>query len=205
MRQELILCTTCLEQKLPSEFYVDKRRNIPIRKCKKCVYEHTKQWRLDNAQKTRDIKKNWYNKNIVRERARIRIWRKNNPDKAAKSRKRGSEKYLSTARGCLCNRMRARLRRAIGDKKNGREWESLVGYSASDLCKHLESLFVDGMTWEKLLSGEIHIDHKIPVTFFKFQSTNDVEFKMCWRLENLQPLWAKDNHIKSNKIMKVAV
>ena len=36
-------------------------------------------------------------------------------------------------------------------------------------------------------------NHIIPQSFFEFQSTDDVEFRMCWRLENLQPLWAFDN------------
>jgi len=29
---------------------------------------------------------------------------------------------------------------------------------------------------------------------------NDTEFKYCWSLHNLQPLWEKDNLEKSDKI-----
>ena len=33
-----------------------------------------------------------------------------------------------------------------------------------------------------------------------FKDTNDTEFKYCWSLCNLQPLWAKDNLSKNNKV-----
>lgn len=29
---------------------------------------------------------------------------------------------------------------------------------------------------------------------------DDLEFKLCWSLNNLQPLWASNNHKKSNKV-----
>ena len=87
---------------------------------------------------------------------------------------------------------------ALGKKKHSRHWERLVGYTNKQLMAHLESQFTDGMTWENY--GKWHIDHIIPISFFQYISTEDVEFKMCWRLENLQPLWAKDNLRKSNKL-----
>ena len=53
------------------------------------------------------------------------------------------------------------------------------------------------MTWYN--HGDWHVDHVIPLSFFKYDSTDDVEFKFCWSLENLQPLWAEDNISKSDK------
>ena len=91
---------------------------------------------------------------------------------------------------------------SIGLSKRGNRWWELVGYKTDALKKHLESQFVNGMSWDNY--GKWHIDHIIPQDFFVFNSVNDVEFKMCWRLENLQPLWASDNIRKSNKIKAVA-
>ena len=54
------------------------------------------------------------------------------------------------------------------------------------------------MTWDKFLNGEIHIDHKIPCSYFDL--SNYEEQKKCFNYKNLQPLWAIDNIIKSNKI-----
>ena len=55
------------------------------------------------------------------------------------------------------------------------------------------------MTWGNY--GKWHVDHIIPQAFFKYTSTDDVEFKYCWSLNNLQPLWAKDNIKKKDKIL----
>ena len=82
--------------------------------------------------------------------------------------------------------------------KNKRHWEDIVGYTVQELKEHLEKLFQQGMNWNNY--GEWHIDHIIPQSFFKYNSINDVEFKYCWSLHNLQPLWAEDNLIKADKI-----
>ena len=63
---------------------------------------------------------------------------------------------------------------------------------------HIEKQFKDGMMWENY--GEWQIDHIIPKSFFKYKSISDVEFKMCWRLENLQPLWREENLSKKNNL-----
>jgi hypothetical protein len=54
------------------------------------------------------------------------------------------------------------------------------------------------MSWDNY--GKWHIDHKIPVTAFNFERVDDVDFKRCWSLKNLQPLWALDNIVKGNKV-----
>lgn len=98
----------------------------------------------------------------------------------------------------LNERMGAMMRIALKDKKNGRHWESLVGYSLQDLMKHLEKLFAPGMTWDNI--REWHIDHIIPMSAFNFELPEHNDFKKCWALKNLQPLWAKDNLSKHAKL-----
>lgn len=46
-----------------------------------------------------------------------------------------------------------------------------------------------------------HIDHKLPVASFNFDSPEHLDFKKCWALENLQPLWAKENISKGAKVV----
>jgi len=54
------------------------------------------------------------------------------------------------------------------------------------------------MSWSNY--GKWHIDHIIPLDFFKVSDPGDPKFKAAWGLENLQPLWAVDNMKKSNKL-----
>ena len=96
--------------------------------------------------------------------------------------------------------IRKRLCESLHGIKNGRHWEDLVGYTVSELKNHLEKKFKKGMTWENY--GQWHIDHKIPMSVFNYQRPEDIDFKKCWALENLQPLWRIENIKKSNKLTR---
>lgn len=112
----------------------------------------------------------------------------------------------STPQAKLKNRVRLRslissgIRRGLKHKRTGGNWEKYVGYTLDDLIKHLESKFKPGMHWGNI--GQWHIDHILPISAFNFNSVNDPEFKKCWALSNLQPLWARENlrkHAKYNQ------
>lgn len=88
-------------------------------------------------------------------------------------------------------RIRVAVRRGLIAGKGGRKWESLVGYTISDLMTHLERQFAKGMTWDN--RSEWHIDHIQPLASFKFDSPEDSEFRAAWALTNLRPIWAEEN------------
>lgn len=90
------------------------------------------------------------------------------------------------------------IRKSLKGNKKGVHWEGLVGYTIEKLKKYLERQFVNGMSW--LNYGKWHIDHKIPISVFNFTDPKHSDFKRCWALKNLQPLWAHDNSVKHNKI-----
>ncbi len=94
--------------------------------------------------------------------------------------------------------MGAMIYLALKEKKNGYKWEDLVGYTCEDLMTRLESQFKEGMSWDN--KGKWHIDHIIPRSHFHFNSPEDTEFKECWAISNLQPLWEKDNLTKSTRV-----
>jgi hypothetical protein len=79
------------------------------------------------------------------------------------------------------------------DKRTEFNWEELVGFTLDDLKRHIEMKFTDGMTWDEFMKGKIHIDHIIPRAKLRFTSYDQDNFKKCWSLQNLQPLWAKEN------------
>lgn len=75
---------------------------------------------------------------------------------------------------------------------------SLLGYTPKELIEHLEKKLIEGMTFNNY--GKVwHIDHIKPESWFNYTNTNDEEFKKCWSLNNLQPLFAKDNFSKGNR------
>ncbi len=96
-------------------------------------------------------------------------------------------------------RMRALLRSVLvrkGIKKTSKTY-TLLGYTGEELIQHLESQFTNGMSWDNM--NEWHIDHIRPVASFNYDSTDHPDFKKCWALNNLQPLWATDNIRKGDK------
>jgi hypothetical protein len=90
------------------------------------------------------------------------------------------------------------MRAALYGRKGGRPWESLLGYTLTDLVAHLEARFQPGMAWENY--GQWHIDHIRPVASFDFMTPDDPAFGECWALANLQPLWAVDNLRKGARV-----
>ena len=97
-------------------------------------------------------------------------------------------------------RVSSGVRQSLGRTRLGTSWINLLPYSVLDLKVHLESLFAEGMTWGRLLADEIEIDHVIPVSFFNPATADCIEFRMCWSLKNLQPLWRADNRAKSDSL-----
>ena len=99
----------------------------------------------------------------------------------------------------LNNNIRGRLRASLkckGITKRNHTY-SLVDFTRDELKEHLESQFTDGMSWDNM--SEWHIDHIRPVSSFNYDSTEHPDFKKCWALNNLQPLWAEDNLRKNDK------
>jgi hypothetical protein len=154
---------------------------------------------------------------VCKKREQERRWAQDNPLKAIEKRKRYRETHKeekatyfrdrrrNDVKFSLNNRISRRMNAALksrGGSKMRQHWESLAGYSVESLLLHIQSKLTKGMTMEDVLNGKVHIDHKIPVAAFNFESTRDLDFKRCFALENLQPLWAIDNIRKKDRLDK---
>lgn len=177
--------------------------------CKACISIKCKKYHLKNKEKRADYcKKNVEKIRIQRAAYREKnkekiskatlLWQRNNPDKVRASQRKSAKRYLSTPKGHLSNNISRSIGKALKGNKAGRHWESFVSYTLDDLKKHLEKQFTEGMTWENY--GEWHLDHKVPKSVFNFTKPEHRDFKRCWALKNLQPMWARENKIKSNKL-----
>lgn len=192
--------------------YIERQKQYR-RKNRDAVRERAKKWRKANSDKCYGYTKKWVEKNKDVVAKRKREYRLKNKDKIAEYERR---RYLENRKKLnrqswkrVCKNPTIKLARCVsrsirmslirsGGKKNGYKWETLVGYSLNDLMQHLESQFKEGMSWNN--RGEWHIDHVKPVSLFDFKTPYDSEFKECWSLDNLQPLWAEENQRKYNKI-----
>jgi hypothetical protein len=203
-------CNRCGKEKRLELFGNDKRgKDGKVSICRKCDSERGCQWAKNNPQKSRDRSKRWATKNIEKHREHtrkyikchpdyLRKWRNENPGKAKKSNKYHNDKKLKTARGRILNRISCAIRRSIRENKAGRHWESLAGYTLDQLKDHLEKQFTPEMSWGKF--HQIHIDHKIPLSAFNFSKPEDIDFKRAWALENLRPMWSRENLSKGAKL-----
>ena len=135
-------------------------------------------------------------------RAKETAWRKANPAKIKIYQQRSNAKTRSSARGQLSAKMSSRMCRSLQGKKKNTRWLTLVDFTLAQLKLHIEKQFTEGMSWELYIQGKIHIDHKIPISAFNFQTPEDIDFKKCWCLKNLHPMWAKENQSKNAKVVR---
>lgn len=126
---------------------------------------------------------------------RNKLWKKKNPDQVKINRRKYEQNPWVKIRQRLRRRILYALRVARVQKRNSTL--ELTGCSAQELQKYIASKFQPGMTWDALMRGQIHIDHIRPCS--SFDLTNLEQQKKCFHYTNLQPLWAKDNIMKSNK------
>ena len=176
-------------QSIPKEIKKSNRRKHYLKNIEK-ISEQNKKWKEDNKES-------------------IKVWRENNLDKIKGYREKYSKSesckehrknwYISIKkrnphvlawRTILNNTLKR-----FGKKKED-ETIKLLGYSAIELKEYIESLFVEGMSWDNY--GEWHIDHMKPVSSYD----SDTPVEVVNTLENLQPLWAFDNLSKGNKYKK---
>ena len=83
--------------------------------------------------------------------------------------------------------------------EKNKHYFDILKYTPEELISHLEKQFTDSMTWENY--GEWHVDHRMPISSFFFESVDDDSFMKCWSLDNLQPMWGKENITKGDKII----
>lgn len=144
--------------------------------------------------------KSWVSRNPEKVRAYKKKYRETHPETMKAIYNRRAKKILSTVEGKLNNIMRMTIKYSLDGNKNNVAWHSLVPYTTEELKTHLESQFKEGMNWDNHTKFGWHIDHVRPITSFNITSPEDDEFKKCWSLENLQPLWWHENLKKQNKI-----
>jgi len=155
-----------------------------------------KAYREDNKEKIKIKQKIWRDANKETRKVKRKIYRETNKNKIKVYNK---SKYKNDIQYKLSRNLRGRLYKSInGNFKVGSAVRDL-GCSVEQLKQHLESKFLPGMSWDNWAHDGWHIDHIKPLDSFDLTDRNQL-LEAC-HYTNLQPLWAKDNLVKSNKLI----
>jgi hypothetical protein len=184
-----------------SEYYIKNKEKI-LDKCAQYYVDNSdriksnvKKYRHNNPEKHKAsrIKYAENNKEIIS--VKKALYKKNNRIKlnqAERARKANNPTYKIA---CL---LRSRVNEILESKTKVDSTIGLLGCSVSHFVKYLESKFQSGMSWSNHSLFGWHIDHIIPCT--KFDLSDPGQQRKCFHFSNMQPLWAKDNLRKNNKI-----
>lgn len=166
-----------------------KEKNKEYReKNKDKLKEYTQRWYKDNA----DKRKAYREENKDRQREWARLYQKKN---RVKINKWYVEKRKNDPLAKLRHNMRSLVYHAFYDNGYSKKTKSakIIGCSFKELKKHLESQFLNNMSWENY--GDWHVDHILPLNSAK----NENEIIALNHFKNLQPMWGKENQSKGDK------
>ena len=89
--------------------------------------------------------------------------------------------------------------RATGRRVGKQGVTEFLGCTLEEYKEYLESKFQQGMTWDNHTVDGWHIDHILPLNESDTILTEEEKIKRV-HYTNTQPLWAKDNIKKGNKL-----
>ena len=177
--------------------------------------DYQKKWQEENKDKTRKYQQKYYKKNKVTRLVKSKEWRMNNIEKSRLSKKKWREKnkdrinklwmdryydrYRNDQQFKLSKNLRNRINKILLGINKSSDTLSLLGVkSVNEIKEYIELKFEKGMSWNNYNFETWHIDHIKPL--HSFDLTKKEEQKKAFHYTNLQPLWAKDNLIKGSRV-----
>ena len=209
------VCRLCNKAKNNLDFYKDAREKDGLNsRCKGCFSEvmrnsrrkhlkkrkiYEKAYKFPNEEKIKKSNKIWLIKNKERQCLLHKKWIADNKEYI----KKYSKKYIQKRRKNnihfkIKDVISKRIRRAITWGQKTVSSLDLLGCSLEKAKRHIESKFQSNMTWDNHGLYGWHIDHIKPCASFDLSNLD--EQKVCFHYTNLQPLWAKDNIVKSDNL-----
>jgi hypothetical protein len=160
--------------------------------------QQQKQYYQTNREKHKQQMKDWYLLNRERANAKSKQWQSLNKNRMRLNAAEYSYKRLKKDINYkLIKILRTRLYNALKNSQKKGSAVKDLGCTIQELKVYLESKFLPGMSWENYGLHGWHIDHIVPLSRFNLEDAEQLK-KAC-HYTNLQPLWAEDNLVKSNK------
>lgn len=192
-------CKQCIK-KDTTKYYLDNKESILSRKNKEEERKRSAKFYKENKSEIlKKMSESYFNdRNKFIERGK-KHYEKNKSNILERQKNQKREKRRLDPKMRTIDNLRRRTNSAMKEKgwaKSSRTRE-ILGIDYCGLISYIESKLTEEMTMDKL-GKEIHIDHIVPLDS---ATTEEELIKLC-HYTNLQPLWAKDNLTKSNKIIK---
>ena len=186
---DYLKCSSCKILKQKTEFNPSTNDRGYRYYCKECE----KNKREAKKDKQKIYNKNWYEKNKDKALSKNREYQKSNKDVRNALQRKNIKTNINFK---LKMNLRSRLRQAIKTNQKSGSAVSDLGCSIEELKLHIESKFLEGMTWENWSRDGWHIDHIKPLSSFDLADRQQL-LEAC-HYTNLQPLWAIDNYRKGS-------
>lgn len=199
------ICKKCYMKEFNKKHYEKNKEKIKKQTNKYYYDNHEERKRQKNEyQKTSETYKNYQKKYFNENRDELI---KTNNERYHKNKKKYFVKWYENKKQKLKTNIEfklkeilsSRMRMAIMNHKGKKDTSSieLLGADIQTVRNHLEKQFLEGMSWDNHSIIGWHIDHIKPCD--SFDLTDVEEQKKCFHYTNLQPLWYKDNILKSNQ------
>lgn len=191
-------CSKCGLEKSLTEFYSHPDTKEGLRgTCKSCDLKSSHQWQRANPEKKAAQNRRYRQINPEKCAAADRRKREANPEKYAEIKRRWQQaQCVADPNFRLLRNYRKRIWDALKGNSKSQKTAELIGCTIPQLRLWLVQQFWTGMTLENY--GYWHVDHIRPCS--SFDLSNPSQQKECFHYSNLQPLWGRDNLIKSDKI-----
>ena len=100
----------------------------------------------------------------------------------------------------ITSNTRALMSASLKKSKTSHTLENRIGCSIEVLKEHLLSTIEEGYIWKDYLSGDLILEHIIPISKYSYTSYDDVEFLKCWNYRNLRLLTPINNTEKGTDV-----
>lgn len=190
----IICCRKCGLNKTPDQFYIRKDTGKYRGSCKQCWAKEAKEYREHNAVFIGRMKKDWVYNNPDKRAAIVHRYYLKNKEKVKEYQRYYKRERQSLDARIIAN-YRGRIWKAIKRGDKSKRTIELLGCSIDKFKAHIESKFVEGMSWSNY--GKWHVDHIKPCAGFDLSIP--AQQRKCFNYKNTQPLWELENKYKRDK------
>lgn len=192
-------CKQCTKERAD---WKNPKQRVTRRETNKRLYHESESYKervLAYNKKYREEHKEYFKEYFASEKFKESLKESNRKrQESGEQKKYFKERRKEDKSFALACSLRARVKGALKGAYKTDCTFNLIGCTLDELKEHLESQFVDGMSWDNYGRNGWQVDHIVPCSYFDLSVEENQ--RICFNFRNLQPLWAKDNNQKKNKL-----